>query len=217
MRKLFIFSILAAFLLTGCTAPQTKTQKGAAYGSAGGAAVGAIVGQAAGGDTESTLLGAGIGAAVGGLAGAGVGKMMDKQEQEFNQALAASNAAAVRREGNLLSIVLSGDVTFDTGSAQIKPGLHDELRRIAEIMRQYPQTRIQVEGHTDSRGSEQNNLALSRRRAEAVRDYLMQNGVASSRIQVAAYGESKPVADNSTAYGRQQNRRVEIKVVPTQT
>jgi len=201
-------------LLIGCAAPQSKTGKGAAYGTAGGAAVGAILGQAIGRDTEGTLAGAAAGAAIGAAAGAGVGQMMDRQEEEYRQALAATEAAAVRREGNLLAITLQGDVTFDTNSASVKPGLHDEISRIARIMQQYPQTRVLVEGHTDSTGNVQYNQQLSERRAESVADLLRQNGVSPGRVRTIGYGPNQPMATNDTALGRQQNRRVEIKIDP---
>ena len=210
-----VLCLIAAFVLTACVGPQTKTGKGAAVGTAGGAAVGAGIGQLIGKDTESTLIGAGVGAAVGAAAGAGIGHMMDKQEQEFNQALATSNAAAVRREGNQLAITLKGDVSFDTGSDQVKSGLYSELDRIAKVMVDYPQTKIIVEGHTDSVGKESSNMNLSRRRAESVKTLLVQRGVGASRVQVVAFGESQPISDNGTAAGRQKNRRVEIKVEPT--
>lgn len=184
-------------------------------GAAGGAAAGALAGQIIGKDTEGTLIGAAVGSAVGGAAGAGVGYMMDKQERDLNQALAASNAAAIHREGNLLAITLKGDVSFDSGSANINPGLYSEIDRIAQIMIQYPQTRIQVEGHTDSQGSDASNMELSRRRANSVMNALVQRGVDSSRIIVIPFGESQPVATNATPEGRQKNRRVEIKIEPS--
>jgi outer membrane protein OmpA-like peptidoglycan-associated protein len=208
-------SLLACLLILLACAPQTKTQKGATYGAAGGAVAGGIIGQIIGGDTESTLIGTAIGAAVGGAGGAGVGNMMDRQEADMRQALAESEAAAVRREGNLLDISLRGDVTFDTDSAIIKPGLYSEIDRIANILNKYPMTVIQVEGHTDSTGSESYNMELSARRAEAVKNVLVQKGVDPSRILTLAFGESEPIASNDTEYGRARNRRVEIKVAPT--
>jgi len=215
MKKLCMLFLVSAMVFTGCAAPQTKTGKGAAYGTAGGAAAGALAGQLIGKNTKSTLIGAAVGAAIGGAAGAGVGHMMDKQEEEYRQALGSSNAAAVRREGNLLAITLKGDVSFDTNSAKINPGLYSEIDRIAGIMAQYPQTRVIVEGHTDSRGSDATNMELSRRRAESVMQALVQRGVSPSQIQTVAYGETMPVASNNTAEGRQRNRRVEIKIEPT--
>lgn len=214
MKKLILVALAVLFVFTGC-APQNKAQSGGLIGAAGGAAAGALAGQLIGKDTEATLIGAAVGAAVGGAAGAGVGHMMDKQEQEFNQALAASNAAAVRREGNLLAITLKGDVSFDSGSDKVNPGLYSEIDRIAQIMIQYPQTRIRVEGHTDSQGKDAYNLNLSQRRAQAVSNLLVQKGLDASRINVVAFGETQPVATNATPEGRQKNRRVEIKIEPT--
>ncbi len=224
MKKYLVLLSAAVFLATACAGPQTKTGKGAAYGGAGGAAAGAGIGQAIGGDTESTLLGAGIGAAVGAAAGAGIGRMMDNQEEALRRELAASEAASaderaatIRREGNLLAVTLRGDVTFATGSATVQPGLHDEINRIAKVLRDYPQTRIVVEGHTDSVGNETSNMELSRRRAESVQNLLVQRGVSANRINTVAYGETQPIAPNDTEAGRQRNRRVEIKIVPTET
>ena len=208
------FIILICLSLIIACASQTKTQKGATYGATGGAVAGAIIGQIIGGDTEATLIGAAIGAAAGGAGGAAVGKMMDNQEKEMRQALSESEAAAIRREGNLLAINLRGDVTFDINSAVINPGLYSEIDRIANILIKYPETVIQVEGHTDSTGSESYNMELSARRAEAVKNLLVQEGVDPSRILTIAFGESTPIASNDTEYGRAQNRRVEIKVAP---
>ena len=206
--------LVLAFFLVGCAAPQTKTQKGAVYGAAGGAAAGAIIGQVIGHDTESTLWGAAIGAAVGGLGGAGVGKMMDNQEKDMREALATSESAAVRREGNLLAVTFKGDVSFDTNSTVVRPGFYPELDRVASVLTRYPETLIRVEGHTDSVGTEQYNLDLSYRRANAVRDLLVQRGVNISRIQPVGFGETRPIATNETEAGRQLNRRVEIKIAP---
>ena len=203
-------------LCISCAPPQTNTGKGATYGAAGGAVAGAVIGQVAGGDTESTLAGAAIGAAVGGLAGAGVGKMMDEQERDMREALAASEAAAIKREGDLLAVSLKGDVTFDYDSATVRPGLYSEIDRIANVLIKYPQTVIRVEGHTDSTGSESYNMVLSQRRADSVMDLIVERGVPSTRIETMPYGESLPIADNSTGSGRAMNRRVEIKIAPTQ-
>jgi outer membrane protein OmpA-like peptidoglycan-associated protein len=214
MKKLTLIGIVGALVLSGCAAPQTKTGKGATYGAAGGAVAGAVLGQAIGRNTEGTLIGAAAGAAIGAAAGAGVGQMMDKQEAEMRDALAASEAAAVRREGNLLAITLKGDVSFDLDSDVVRPGLYNELDRIAQVMINYPQTAILVEGHTDSTGSETYNQKLSERRANSVKSLLVQRGVPADRIDILGYGESQPVATNATAEGRQMNRRVEIRINP---
>lgn len=214
INRFIIVNLICFLVLTAC-ATQNKTQKGAAYGAGGGAVAGAIVGQLIGKNAESTLIGAAIGAAVGGSAGAGVGYMMDNQERDMRQALAESEAAAVRREGNLLAITFKGDVTFDTDSSIVRPGLYTEIDRIANVLVQYPKTVIRVEGHTDSTGSEDYNLNLSGRRAETVKNLLLQRGIASTRIETVAFGESVAIASNDTEAGRMQNRRVEIKVAPS--
>ena len=215
MNKNKITCLLMSMLfLASCASLQTNTQKGGTYGAAGGAAAGAIIGQVLGGDTESTLWGAAIGAALGGAGGAGVGKMMDDQEREMREALAASEAASIRREGNLLALTFKGDVTFDTNSTVVKPGLYSEIDRIANVLNHYPATLIRVEGHTDSVGTEEYNQDLSIRRANSVRDLLIQRSVNVSRIQPVGFGEAMPVATNNTETGRQLNRRVEIKIAP---
>ena len=216
MKNVSVSVFLCLVLLAGCAAPetQTKTQKGAIYGAAGGAAAGAIVGQVISHDTKGTLIGAAIGAAVGGLGGAGVGKMMDDQERDMRKAVASSEAASVTREGNLLAVTFKGDVTFDTNSTVLRPGLQSEINRVAGVLNQYPNTLVRVEGHTDSTGTDAYNMDLSNRRATAVENLLVQRGIADSRIEAVGYGETLPVATNDTEAGRQRNRRVEIKIAP---
>ena len=222
MKKIITCISIIALLLTGCA---TKTQTGALIGSGIGAAVGAGVGQATGRDTGSTLLGAGIGAAVGGLAGGAIGRYMDRQEESMRQALANVESASIRREQEILdqatrqsvdvlTVTFKSDFLFAVNSSTIQPGAYDELNRVANVLKQYPQTNIQIAGHTDDTGSEQTNMTLSQRRAEAVRNALQGMGVSPSRMTLIGYGESRPVAPNNTEAGRQQNRRVEIRIIP---
>jgi outer membrane protein OmpA-like peptidoglycan-associated protein len=217
MKNLRIYVYLCCILLlAGCAenGAMTKSQKGGLIGAGGGAVVGAILGQAIGHNTQSTLIGAALGAAAGGAGGYGVGKMMDNQERDMRNALATSEAAAVSREGNLLAVTFKGDVTFDKNSTEVRPGLYSEINRVAGILNQYPNTLIRVEGHTDSKGSDEFNMNLSKRRADTVKTLLVQRGVADSRIEVVGFGETMPVATNDTEAGRQKNRRVEIKIAP---
>jgi outer membrane protein OmpA-like peptidoglycan-associated protein len=211
--SLFLCCIL---IMVGCaqTGTMTKSEQGGLFGAGGGAVVGAILGQAIGHNTQSTLIGAAIGAAVGGGGGYGVGAMMDKQEKDMREVLAKSEATAVTREGNLLSVTFKGDVTFDTNSAELRSGLYNEINRVAGVLNQYPDTLIRVEGHTDSRGSDEYNMDLSKRRANNVKTLLVMRGVAENRIEVAGYGKTMPVATNDTEAGRQKNRRVEIRIAP---
>ena len=217
MNKIRIYVFLCCILLlAGCaeTGTMTKSQQGGLFGAAGGAAVGAILGQAIGHDSKSTLIGAALGAAVGGAGGYGVGKMMDNQEKEMREALVKSEAAAVKREGNLLSVTFKGDVAFDTNSTEVRQELYTEINRVAGVLNQYPNTLIRVEGHTDSKGSDEYNMDLSKRRANAVKTLLVMRGVADSRIEVVGFGKTMPVASNDTEAGRQKNRRVEIRIAP---
>lgn len=225
MRKLIILTALFALAVSGCA---TKTQTGALVGTGVGAAVGAGLGQAIGRSTGATLIGAGVGAVAGGLTGAAIGNYMDKQEQEMRQALANVEAASIQRErqvleeaergrvqGDLdvLTVTFKSDFMFDVNSSTILPGAYDELNRVAKVLNQYPQTNITIAGHTDGTGSEEYNLRLSQRRAEAVKTALVGMGVNSARMTTIGYGKSKPVAPNSTEAGRQQNRRVEIRII----
>jgi outer membrane protein OmpA-like peptidoglycan-associated protein len=222
MRTWIILIVIAGLAITGCA---TKTGTGAAVGTGVGAAVGAGVGQAIGGSTGATLLGAGIGAVVGGLSGAAIGRYMDNQEQAMQQAIANSEAATMRREQGIaqgahkenvqvLTVSFKSDYLFATNSATILPGAQPEVQRVSDVLRQYPETTIQVSGHTDNQGSEVYNQQLSERRAQAVRDAIVGMGVDPARITVIGYGESRPIASNDTAAGRTQNRRVEVRIVP---
>jgi outer membrane protein OmpA-like peptidoglycan-associated protein len=197
---------LMVLTLMSC-ANATTGQKGAAIGTGVGAAVGAGLGQAIGGNTESTLIGAGIGAAVGGLAGWQIGEYMDRQEAELQQAFANSEAAAISREQDVLTATFKGDVFFDFDSSNLKPGAYREIDRTAGVLNRYPQTTILVEGHTDSKGAEAYNQQLSERRAQAVRDALVNRGVDARRLRVIGYGESQPISSSDA-----MNRRVELRI-----
>jgi len=204
-----VLCILISLSLFSCASLQTKQEQGTAVGAGVGAGVGAILGQAIGGDTQGTLIGAGIGAALGGLAGNQIGRYMDLQEQDLRNAIAASDAASIRREQDILRATFKGEAFFDYDSTQLKPGGYAELQRVAEVLNRYPQTTIEIGGHTDIRGSEEYNQTLSLKRAESVRQALMQNGVRPERMQTIGYGESRPISSDHAT-----NRRVEIVIVP---
>ncbi|AJF05604.1 OmpA family protein [Geoalkalibacter subterraneus] len=214
MKKVLITLMAVTLIAAGCAQPLTKTQQGAGIGTGVGAAAGAGLGQAIGGDTESTLIGAGIGAVVGGLAGGSIGSYMDKQEAALQQAVAGVEGASIQRQANTIALTFKSDVMFDVNSASLKPGAYDEINRVANVLSQYPQTRLTISGHTDSTGSEEYNLQLSQRRAEAVKNALLAQGVSAARMNTIGYGEANPIADNSTEHGRQLNRRVEIRITP---
>jgi len=215
MKNGFVLVFVAlAFVLTACSTPVSRTQKGAAIGTGVGAATGAALGQAIGRDTESTLIGAAAGAVVGGLAGGSIGKYMDRQEEALRQSLAYAEGASIQRDQNVLAVTFRSDVLFDYDSAVLKPGAYDEIDRVAEVLTQYPETRVRIEGHTDATGSESYNQVLSEDRARAVENALVYRGVDPGRIRILGFGESKPVATNATEAGRQLNRRVNIVITP---
>jgi outer membrane protein OmpA-like peptidoglycan-associated protein len=135
-----------------------------------------------------------------------------QNQEEYLQALIDSEIAAITREGNLLAISLKGDVTFDTGSTVVMPGLYSEIQKIADAMMKYPETLATIEGHTDSVGAASYNKNLSVLRALSVKNHLVEGGVDSSRIETIGFGESNPVASNDNEIGRMRNRRVEIKI-----
>jgi len=216
MKKILVAVSVVALMVSGCAAPQTKTQKGALIGTGVGAAVGAGLGQAIGGDTKGTLIGAGIGALAGGLAGGSIGRYMDNQEAAMRQNLAAVEGASIQRQADMLAVTFKSDVLFDVGSSSVKPGAYDELMRVSQVLNQYPQTSITIAGHTDATGSEESNQRLSEQRALSVKNALAGQGVNAMRMNTVGYGESKPVADNATESGRLMNRRVLITITPTQ-
>ncbi|MDY6863996.1 MAG: OmpA family protein [Thermodesulfobacteriota bacterium] len=218
IKKGLVFFILVSFIAAGCAGTReiVKERKKTTIGAVAGAVTGAGVGYAAGKGK-----GAAIGAVVGAIAGGSIGHMMDKQEREFREALAASESASIQRvkeaEQEAIILTFKSDTLFGFDSAIIKPEFYSEIDRVASILNRYSQTNIRIEGHTDSTGDETYNLKLSERRADAVKNALVAKGVDTARITIVALGESKPVASNDTTEGRQQNRRVSIIVVPVQT
>jgi outer membrane protein OmpA-like peptidoglycan-associated protein len=210
MKKLLttLLIVAMAISLVSC-ASSSRQQKGTAIGAGVGAAAGAGLGQAIGRDTESTLIGAAIGAAVGGLAGNQIGAYMDRQEQELRNAMAQSQAASVQRNRNVLQATFDSEVLFDFDSSKLKPGSQAELNRVATVLKNYPKTTITVEGHTDATGPEEYNQQLSQRRAQAVKDALVQMGVEEWRVKAVGFGESQPISSSAA-----QNRRVSIRIDP---
>ncbi len=211
MKKVVIavLCLLLSMGLVSCAFLQTNQEQGTAVGAGVGAGIGAILGQAIGNDTESTLIGAGIGAALGGVAGNQIGRYMDMQEQELRNAVAASEAASIRREQDILRATFKGEAFFDVNLTTLKPGGYAELERVAQVLNKYPRTTIEIGGHTDIRGAAKYNQTLSLKRAESVKNALIQNGVALERMETVGYGESLPISSNHA-----MNRRVEIIIVP---
>jgi len=213
MKKIAL-AMSVALILGGCATEggMTKSQSGAILGAVVGAAVGNQTGDNARDRKRDRLTGVLVGAA----AGAGVGHLMDKQEQEFNDALAqekANNQVEVQRvTDEILQLTLSSEVSFDIDSSAIKRSFKPSLDKLADVLTRYSDTNITVVGHTDSSGSEAYNQTLSVRRAQSVVSYLRNYGVERGRMRAEGKGELEPRESNSTSQGRQLNRRVEVFV-----
>jgi len=209
-------TVLAAtslLALTACQAPLPgqgtgNTQQGALVG----AGLGAVLGAISGSDRDERLQNAVIGGVLGGGLGAAIGNDLDRQEAELRQQLGAN--VGVFNDGNQLIVTLPQDILFAVDSATLSGGLQNDLRAVAASLNRYPNTRINVIGHTDNTGEAGYNLNLSQRRAQAVGSVLINAGVTPARINTIGRGEDQPVSSNLTPDGRQQNRRVEIIITP---
>jgi outer membrane protein OmpA-like peptidoglycan-associated protein len=209
-------AVSATLLISGCeslqsaaTNPETQnTRRGAAIG----AGVGAVVGLISGGDNVERAL---IGAAIGGLAGGAIGNYQDRQERKLRDELAGTGVEVVRNSENI-TLDVPGGITFAVDSATVNNNFKPVLDKVAATLVEYDQTIIEVAGHTDSTGSESYNQSLSERRARSVASYLSSRGVPTRRVITVGGGELHPVASNDTEAGREQNRRVEITIVPVE-
>lgn len=201
LRDLIFVSTILSFLIMGCNA--TKSQKGGAIGGAAGAVGGAIIGNAAGNKT----LGAIIGAVVGGTAGAIIGRDMDKQAEQIKNDIPG---AKVERVEEGIKVEFNEKILFQFSKADLGDSAKKNLNSLINVLNKYPNTNIEIQGHTDSRGSDDYNMGLSVRRANSVRDYLRQNGIDISRMTTKGFGESAPAYSNDTDEGMAQNRRVEF-------
>lgn len=211
IRTGLVLAVVGGLLLaSGCAARQgegyttkrDKTKRGAAIGAAAGAVLGAVIGE---GEADEILAGAVVGAGV----GAGVGAYMDKQEEK----LARIPGTSVERVGeDMLLVHFDADVLFAVDSASLSSESRGVLDQANAVFVEFPKTAIVAQGHTDSTGSEEHNQGLSQRRADAVRSYLISRGIDQSRIVALGFGESEPIADNTTAEGRDRNRRVVLLI-----
>ncbi|MEJ2218485.1 MAG: OmpA family protein [Gemmatimonadota bacterium] len=196
--------VTLAFSTTACASLNRK-EKGAAIGAAAGAAVGGVIGN----QTGSTARGAIIGAVVGGTAGAIIGHQMDQQAKELKVAIPG---AEVTRVGEGMVVTFPSGLLYDFDSAAIRPDAAQNLRVLAQSLEKYSNEDLLIVGHTDSTGTAAYNQQLSLRRADAAAQYLVAQGVNSSRIRTTGKGETEPIATNETAEGRQLNRRIEVAI-----
>ena len=214
-KSRILISGLAAVSLLGVTACVTDPNTGerhvsrTAIGGAGGAALGYLLGGLIGGKTARI-----VGAGIGGVAGGAVGYQLDQQIRELDEATAGTGVDVSETPDGTGILVNLPDVTFAVDSTTISPSFRAALDEVAASLQKYPNSLVDVMGHTDSTGSDSYNLDLSRRRAEAVANHLTSRGVSRARLATIGYGEQYPRADNTTEQGRALNRRVEIRITP---
>ncbi len=185
----------------------SNTAKGAGIGAAVGGIAGALM------NKNDRGKGALIGAAVGAGAGGGVGYYMDQQEAKLRQTLEGTGVS-ISRNGERITLNMPGDITFDTGSSAINQNFYGVLNSVGMVLQEFNQSDIQVAGHTDNTGSREFNQRLSEQRATAVSNYLGRGTIDPRRTYAVGYGEDRPIANNNTASGRAQNRRVELQLMP---
>lgn len=199
-----LVAVTGAGTFAGCTA-LSQTERGAVIGGAGGAAVGAVIGRQIG----STARGAVIGAAVGGAAGAIIGRQMDDQAEELSESIPG---ATVQRVGEGIVVTFESGLLFPFDSDQLLPEGRTNINNLATSLSAYPETEVLIIGHTDSTGSASYNQGLSERRASSAANLLATYGVPRDRVRTMGRGLTEPIADNSTEWGQQQNRRVEVVI-----
>jgi outer membrane protein OmpA-like peptidoglycan-associated protein len=213
MIRKMMAGLAALMFATACTTVDPVTGERTRNNTGTGAIVGAIAGAAAGtlaggDDRRNAMIGAGVGAIAGGL----IGNYMDRQERNLRERLAGSGVGVTRVSQDRILLNFPADLTFDFNRDTVKGQFVPTLSEVAGVLREYPQTTIDVLGHADSVGSDDYNLDLSERRAMNVSSVLIQNGVIRERVIATGFGERQPIADNSSDYGRARNRRVEVMI-----
>ncbi len=207
-------SAFALLSVTACTDPGyvsgSSTERDQYRKTKNGAIIGALAGAGIAAVTDGDAL---MGAALGAGAGAIIGNVLDKQEAELRAQL--DDDVRIENTGDRLILTLPQDILFDVDSYTVNAGLKDDLAKVASSLDKYPDSTVQILGHTDNTGSASHNQSLSERRANAVADVLLTNGVPVSRIDTIGRGEDQPIASNLDEEGRRQNRRVEIVILPT--
>ena len=206
--------VLSVAALGACTDPAYVTGDAEARdeykNTKTGAILGGLLGVGVAAATDANIL---AGAAIGAGAGALVGNSLDKQAEELRADI-DNEDVTIENKGDRLVVTLPQDITFASDSYAVRASLGDELVAVADSLKKYPDSIVQVIGHTDSTGSAEHNQRLSENRANAVADKLMDAGVAFERIETIGRGEDQPIASNLTEEGKAQNRRVEIVILP---
>ncbi|MDA5093552.1 OmpA family protein [Aliiroseovarius sp. KMU-50] len=210
-KPLLILGTVAIMTATACTSPTGELGPRTKDGAVAGAMLGGVIGALS--RDRGKLKGAAVGAAIGAGLGGAIGASLDKQARELDAAM-GNDQVRIVNTGESLVVTMPQDILFATDSSVVNYGLHSDLAALARNLQNYPNSNVEVIGHTDNVGDANYNLSLSRQRAASVAAVLFQNGVPSSRVITVGRGEHSPVASNLTPEGRQQNRRVEIIIRP---
>lgn len=216
MKKIFVLLMTFNVLIAACQTTKkisqknksgmNNTEKGGVVGASSGAVIGGIIGN----KNNNTALGAILGATVGGTVGVIIGNKMDRQAKKIADEL--GKTATVERVGEGIKVTFDSQLLFDFGKTDLKQSNIQDLQKLAETLKQYPDTELLIIGHTDNVGSVSFNQVLSKKRASAVSYQLSSTGVSNSRLIVKGKGEYQPTTSNDTEISRSQNRRVEIAI-----
>lgn len=211
IKTFALLVMITALISCDATRNANNKQKGTAIGAGSGAVIGGVIGNNVG-SKGNTALGAIIGAVVGGVAGNYIGDRMDRQAERIEEEIPG---AQVERVGEGINVVFdeSSGVYFDTNKYAINSASAATLNKLAGVFKEYPDTNILVEGHTDSTGPDAFNMTLSQQRAQSVTTYLSGQGISSGRFTTNWYGPNQPKYDNGTVEGRAKNRRVELAII----
>lgn len=211
IKTLTLLLMVTALVSCDATRNANNKQKGTVVGASSGAVIGGVIGNNVG-SKNNTALGAIIGAVVGGVAGNYIGDRMDRQAERIEDEIPG---AQVERVGEGINVVFdeSSGVYFDTNKYAINSASAATLNKLAGIFKEYPDTNILVEGHTDSTGPDDFNMKLSQQRAQSVTSYLSGQGISNGRFTTNWYGPNQPKYDNTTSEGRAKNRRVELAII----
>lgn len=208
LKPVLVLPLAAALTLSACDTMGERETAGVATG----AFLGGLLGAAVPGNRGAT---AAVGAVTGAVVGGMIGHELDRQAGDLRSAFSNSDIEVIN-EGTYLRVVMPQGILFATDSFAVSPALYPDLQALAANLREYPNSQVQVVGHTDNTGDPNYNMNLSRQRAQAVANVIVSSGVSSGRIQAVGKGDSEPVATNLSAAGRQQNRRVEVLIIPNE-
>lgn len=215
--RMALLSGALAMAATGCmtTDPYTGEQEPSktGVGTTIGAITGAVLGNQVKGKRRTRDQAMVAGALIGGAIGNRIGNYMDVQENKLRRKL-RNTGVSVTRQGDKITLNMPSNITFDTGRSQIKDHFVPVLESVGHVVKEYTRTRVEVRGHTDSRGTTSSNQILSEQRAQSVASFLREEGVQGNRLVAIGFGESNPVSSNATDAGRRLNRRVEVTLAP---